>query len=110
MKILFDNIDEPGLNTLAVYERRGGYQALRKALAMPREAIVEETRSLGHPRPRRRRLPDGPEGLVPAEGRYGQVPGLQRRRVRAGTFKDRELMQKSPHMLIEGIVIATYGT
>src|SRR5438270_9579070 len=27
-----------------------------------------------------------------------------------GTFKDRELMQKSPHMLIEGIVIATYGT
>ena len=27
-----------------------------------------------------------------------------------GTFKDRELMQKSPHMLIEGIVIATYAT
>jgi NADH-quinone oxidoreductase subunit F len=26
-----------------------------------------------------------------------------------GTFKDRELMQKSPHMLIEGIVIAAYA-
>ena len=26
-----------------------------------------------------------------------------------GTFKDRELMQKSPHMLIEGILIAAYG-
>jgi NADH-quinone oxidoreductase subunit F len=26
-----------------------------------------------------------------------------------GTFKDRELMQKSPHMLIEGIVIATWA-
>ena len=26
-----------------------------------------------------------------------------------GTFKDRELMQKSPHMLIEGIVIASYA-
>ena len=26
MKILFDRIDEPGLNTLAVYERRGGYE------------------------------------------------------------------------------------
>ena len=32
MKILFDRIDEPGLNTLPVYERRGGYQSLRKAL------------------------------------------------------------------------------
>ncbi len=27
-----------------------------------------------------------------------------------GTFKDRELMQKSPHSLIEGMVITTYGT
>jgi NADH-quinone oxidoreductase subunit F len=26
-----------------------------------------------------------------------------------GTFKDRELMQKSPHMLIEGMVIAAYA-
>ena len=32
VKILFDRIDEPGLNTLPVYERRGGYEALRKAL------------------------------------------------------------------------------
>ena len=40
--LLFDRIDEPGLNTLPVYERRGGYDALRKALAMPPEAIIEE--------------------------------------------------------------------
>src|ERR1700748_2518155 len=25
-----------------------------------------------------------------------------------GTFKDRELMQKNPHMLIEGMIIAAY--
>ena len=30
--LLFTDIDEPGLNTLEVYERRGGYEALRKAL------------------------------------------------------------------------------
>ncbi len=81
-KILFDRIDEPGLNTLEVYERRGGYQALRKALAMPpgRSSAAD---GLRHPRPRRRRLPNGQEGLVPAPWRDGQVPGLQRRRVRA---------------------------
>ena len=32
--LLFKDIDEPGLNTLAVYEARGGYAALRKALEM----------------------------------------------------------------------------
>ena len=30
--LLFENIDEPGLATREVYERRGGYSALRKAL------------------------------------------------------------------------------
>ena len=38
MKILLDRIDEPGLNTLEVYERRGGYQSLRKALGMSPDA------------------------------------------------------------------------
>ncbi len=41
--LLFDRIDEPGLNTLAVYERRGGYGALRKALAqMTPEQVLSE--------------------------------------------------------------------
>ena len=26
-----------------------------------------------------------------------------------GTFKDREIMQKSPHMLVEGVMIAAYA-
>ena len=47
------------------------------------EEVLERLR-LGHPRPRRRRLPDRPQDLVPAPRRHGQVPRLQRRRVRAG--------------------------
>ena len=46
--------------------------------------MLAAARSLGPARPRRRRLRDGQEGLVPAEGLDGQVPRLQRRRVRAG--------------------------
>ena len=78
------DIDEPGLATLEVYERRGGYESLRKALAMSPEEVLERARSLGPARARRRGLRDGHEGLVPAEGRDGQVPRVQRRRVRAG--------------------------
>ena len=37
-----------------------------------------------HPRPRRRRLRDGHEGVVHPQGRHGQVRRLQRGRVRAG--------------------------
>ena len=41
-------------------------------------------RGVGPARPRRRRLLDGQEGLLHPQGRDGQVPLLQRRRVRAG--------------------------
>ena len=40
--ILFHDIDEPGLNTLAVYERRGGYESLRKAMALQPQQITDE--------------------------------------------------------------------
>ena len=38
-------------------------------------------------RPRRRGLRDGQEGVLPAQGRHGQVPRLQRGRVRAGDLQ-----------------------
>jgi len=109
IRILFDRIDEPGLNTLAVYERRGGYQALRRALSMtPAEVLEEITRS-------------GIRGRGGAGFRMGQKVSFLPRGEMAkylvcnadesepGTFKDRELMQKCPHMLIEGIAIATWA-
>ena len=46
--------------------------------------VLARARSLGPARARRRGLSDGQEGLVPAEGLDGQVPRVQRRRVRAG--------------------------
>ncbi len=78
MKLLFEGIDEPGLNTLPVYEQRGGYEQLKRALQMAPEDVLEQHLRFGSARPRRRRLPDGPEGLVPAPRRHGEVPRLQR--------------------------------
>jgi len=45
--LLFKNIDEPDLHTLDVYERRGGYRALRQALSMEREAVLGELDASG---------------------------------------------------------------
>ena len=109
-KILFEGIDEPGLNTLEVYERRGGYESLRKALAMEPDEVLQ---NIGDSQIRGR----GGAGF-----RMGQKAGFlphgdmdkylvcNADESEPGTFKDRELMQKSPHMLIEGIMIAAYAT
>jgi NADH-quinone oxidoreductase subunit F len=109
LKILFEGIDEPGLNTLEVYRRRGGYDALEKALEMePDEVLAQISDS-------------GIRGRGGAGFRMGQKAGflphgdMEKYLVcnadesEPGTFKDRELMQKSPHMLIEGIIIASYA-
>ena len=45
--ILFKDIDEPGLNTREVYERRGGYEMLRKALKMEPSEVLDEMLASG---------------------------------------------------------------
>jgi NADH-quinone oxidoreductase subunit F len=107
--ILFDRIDEPGLNQLDVYERRGGYQSLRKALTMTPEDVTAQIMESGI---------RGRGGAGFQMGRkvsflpHGDMPKYlvcNADESEPGTFKDRELMQKSPHMLIEGVMIAAYA-
>jgi NADH-quinone oxidoreductase subunit F len=109
MKLLFDRIDEPGLNTLEVYERRGGYQPLRRALGIAPDEVLGEISD------------SGLRGRGGAGFRMGQKAGFLPRgdmdkylvcnadESEPGTFKDRELMQKNPHQLIEGIAIASWA-
>jgi NADH-quinone oxidoreductase subunit F len=107
--ILFDNIDEPGLNTLDVYVRRGGYQALRKALDMPREDVLTEIMDSGIRGRGGAGFQMGRKVSFLPHGAMEKYLVCNADESEPGTFKDRELMQKSPHMLIEGIVIAAYA-
>ena len=87
-RVLFRNIDEPGLASIKTYRKFGGYQAHSQGLqGDDAGGGPQGARGLGPARPRRRRLLDGQEGLVPAARRHGQVPLLQRRRVRAGRLQ-----------------------
>ena len=64
--------------------RRGGYgDRLRKALHHAARGAGRGAQGLRPARPRRRRLLHGHEGVVHAQGHDGQVPRLQRGRVRA---------------------------
>jgi NADH-quinone oxidoreductase subunit F len=95
--------------TLPVYERSGGYQALRTALSRtPAEVgqVVKDASLLGRGGAG---FPAGVKwGFAPADvwPRYLVVNGDESE---PGTYKDRMLMELDPHQLIEGVLIACYA-
>jgi NADH-quinone oxidoreductase subunit F len=107
--LLFTDIDEPGLNTLEVYERRGGYQALRKALATTPEEVLEQLKASGIRGRGGAGFAMGTKVSFLPKGSMDKYLVCNADESEPGTFKDRELMQKTPHTLIEGIVIAAYA-
>src|ERR1039457_4135608 len=108
-KILFDRREEPGLNRIDVYERRGGYQGLRQALSMTREEVAGEIMASGLRGRGGAGFQIGKKVSFLPRGDMVKYLVCNADESEPGTFKDRELMQKSPHMLIEGIAIACYA-
>jgi NADH-quinone oxidoreductase subunit F len=90
--------------------KRGGYEALRKALRMTREAIVEEVKASGL---RGRGGAGFPTGLkwsfMPKDVTRPHYLVCNADESEPGTFKDREIMRWTPHALIEGCAIASYA-
>jgi len=107
--LLFHDIDEPGLNTLEVYERRGGYEALHKALQSSPEEVLAQLEASGIRGRGGAGFSMGKKVSFLPKGTMDKYLVCNADESEPGTFKDRELMQKSPHMLIEGIVIASYA-
>jgi len=107
--LLFKDIDEPGLATLDVYERRGGYESLRKALATSPEEVLSQLEASGLRGRGGAGFAMGKKVSFLPKGSIDKYLVCNADESEPGTFKDRELMQKSPHMLIEGIVIASYA-
>jgi NADH-quinone oxidoreductase subunit F len=109
VKILFDRIDEPGLNTLPVYERRGGYESLRKALGMAPGDVLQQIVDSGIRGRGGAGFRMGQKASFLPHGNMDKYLVCNADESEPGTFKDREIMQKSPHMLIEGILIASWA-
>jgi NADH-quinone oxidoreductase subunit F len=108
-ELLFKDIDEPGLNTLSVYEARGGYAAMRKALAMTPAEVLAELEASGLRGRGGAGFQMGKKVSFLPKGAMDKYLVCNADESEPGTFKDRELMQKNPHLLIEGIVIASYA-
>jgi len=111
-RILTAHFDEPRLHELETCRRLGGYEGLQKALAMGREALMAE---MG--KSNLRGLGGAGFGAamkwstVPPEAKN---PGPRYVVVNCdesepGCFKDRVLVTRNPHQLIEGLLIAAYA-
>ena len=90
--------------------KRGGYQALERALGMTREQIVDVVKASGL---RGRGGAGFPTGLkwsfMPKEVKKPHYLCCNADESEPGTFKDREIMRWTPHALIEGCAIAAYA-
>jgi NADH-quinone oxidoreductase subunit F len=107
--LLLKGIDEPGLHTLEVYERGGGYEALRKALAMSREEVLHELEVSAIRGRGGAGFAMGKKVSFLPKGTMDKYLVCNADESEPGTFKDRELLQKNPHLLIEGMLIAAYA-
>ncbi len=110
-RLILKHADEPGYTPdLACYERHGGYAALRQSLARKPEEIRQEVLDSG----------------VKGRGGAGFPAGMKWKFLdfksgkpiylvcnadesEPGTFKDRQIMYKDPHQLIEGMMITAYA-
>src|SRR5215203_5475244 len=106
-RMLFRRIDEPGLASIETYRRLGGYRMLERAL---KELEPEELLSTLEDSGLRGRggagFSMGKKASFLPRGDMDKFLCCNADESEPGAFKDRELMQKNPHQLIEGIIIA----
>ena len=109
-KYLSRNFDIPKAYNIDVYEANGGYRALRKAMKMGGDEIIEEVKKSNL---RGRGGAGFPTGIkwsfLPKESDVPKYLVINADEGEPGTFKDRQLMDKDPHRHIEGCIISAWA-
>lgn len=107
-KLLLPDIKD--LHKIDVYEAHGGYKALRKALTMKPEEVVDEVKKSNL---RGRGGACFPTGLkwsfMPKQTTKPKYLCVNGDESEPGTFKDRQIFEFNPHLMIEGVLIACYA-
>jgi NADH-quinone oxidoreductase subunit F len=104
---LLKNINDPDLASIARYEELGGYRAMRKALLeMEPDEVLHELEESGLRGRGGAGFSMGKKASFLPKGAMDKYLCCNADESEPGTFKDRLLMQKNPHRLIEGMIIA----
>lgn len=111
MRVLMANIGNPGQWDISVYEKNGGYQAIRKAIPHIKPIdLVEMVKKSGL---RGRGGAGFPTGLkwsfIPKDPSLPKYLVCNCDESEPGTFKDHLMIENDPHQLIEGIILSSYA-
>jgi NADH-quinone oxidoreductase subunit F len=108
-KIVTAKFGNEDAKTLAGYEKQGGYQILRRALAMRPDDITNEVKASNLRGRGGAGFATGVKwGFVPKDAKTVHLV-CNADESEPGTCKDRELMYWDPHLLIEGMVISAFA-
>src|SRR6187402_3617116 len=110
-KILLQNEHIPGIATLDAYRKNGGYASVEKALkTMTPDEVTEEVKKSGL---RGRGGAGFPAGMkwsfLDRKSEKPRYLVCNADESEPGTFKDRYLMEKIPHLLIEGMITSSFA-
>ena len=109
VKIVTKNFGVADSHKLATYRGRGGWEAFRKSAGMTPAEIVDEVKKSNLRGRGGAGFPTGMKwSFVPKEARTVYLV-VNADESEPGTCKDRELLAYDPHLLIEGMAIASYA-
>ncbi len=94
---------------MKVYEELGGYQSLKKAFAQKPDEIVEAVKASGLRGRGGAGFPTGLKWSFLAKDVFPRYLCCNADESEPGTCKDRELLLKNPHLLIEGMILCSYA-
>jgi NADH-quinone oxidoreductase subunit F len=122
-KLILKHADEPGYTPdIECYLRHGGYEPLKKALAMRPKTLPDGKTQSPQEQIRQEVMTSGLRGRGGAGFSCGLKWSFVDRKSgkpiylicnadesEPGTFKDRQIMYKDPHQLIEGMIISCFA-
>ncbi|MFB9836289.1 NADH-quinone oxidoreductase subunit NuoF [Actinoallomurus acaciae] len=108
--ILTRSWDRPDSFTRTAYEADGGYRALRTALGMPQDDIIQAVKDSGLRGRGGAGFPTGMKwGFIPQGDGKPHYLVVNADESEPGTCKDIPLMMANPHALVEGVIISSYA-
>ncbi len=109
-QVLLEHIKQPDQHTLSGYESRGGYAAIRKSLGMDPIAVIDEVKKSAIRGRGGAGFPAGQKwSFVPRNSGKPTYIICNADESEPGTFKDRLLLERNPHAIIEGMMVAAWA-
>ena len=102
--------DEKDSFTIEGYKRHGGYDAAKKALSMDADAVIQMVKDSGLRGRGGAGFPTGMKwGFIPQNDGKEHYLVVNADESEPGTCKDMPLLLANPHVLVEGMIIASYA-